>query len=83
MEKILGVTESIKETMLRTDAHEADILEQDEQRDAARQRYQRLYWESVPEDGRVGLLLYVLTCSVINLVASRNPSFQHLSSMLS
>jgi hypothetical protein len=33
--------------------YEADLLEEDEQRDAARQRYQHLYWESVPEDGRV------------------------------
>ncbi|KAG6868570.1 hypothetical protein C0993_001017 [Termitomyces sp. T159_Od127] len=36
----------------REDVHEADMLEQDENRDAARQRYQQLYWESVPEDGR-------------------------------
>ncbi|EAU92325.1 hypothetical protein CC1G_00544 [Coprinopsis cinerea okayama7 len=33
----------------RYDVHEADILEQDENRDAMRQRYQRAYWESVPE----------------------------------
>jgi len=36
----------------RKDVHEADMLEQEERRDAARQRYQQLYWESVPEDGR-------------------------------
>lgn len=36
----------------RWDALEADVLEQDENRDAQRRRYQRHYWESVPEDGR-------------------------------
>ena len=38
---------------IRYDVHEADTLEAEERRDAARQRYQRSYWESVPEDGRV------------------------------
>jgi len=54
MEKILGVDSSDVQLSadLRNDAHEADVLEQEEQRDAARQRYQQLYWESVPEDGR-------------------------------
>jgi len=37
----------------RWEAIEADLLEQDENRDAQRRRYQRQYWESVPEDGRV------------------------------
>lgn len=36
----------------RRDANEADTLEELERRDSARQRYQRLYWESLPEDGR-------------------------------
>jgi hypothetical protein len=40
------------------DLSQADHLEQEENRDFARQRYQRMYWESVPEDGRVGLLLF-------------------------
>jgi len=55
MEKILGVesfTHPQSHARTRHDTHEADTLEQEEQRDAARQRYQRLYWESVPEDGR-------------------------------
>ncbi|KAF8640706.1 hypothetical protein AX17_000362 [Amanita inopinata Kibby_2008] len=61
MEKLLGVkddermrTAALKQgkgDRTRYDAHEADILEQEENRDAARQRYQRLYWESVPESG--------------------------------
>ncbi|KAF8079092.1 eukaryotic mitochondrial regulator protein-domain-containing protein [Lyophyllum atratum] len=54
MEKVLGVDSSDVQLSadLRKDAHEADVLEQEERRDAARQRYQQLYWESVPEDGR-------------------------------
>ncbi|KAF9469745.1 eukaryotic mitochondrial regulator protein-domain-containing protein [Collybia nuda] len=55
MEKILGVEPFKQPQSLvngRYDAHEADTLEQEERRDASRQRYQRLYWESVPEDGR-------------------------------
>lgn len=38
----------------RSDVQQADMLEQEERRDAARYRYERLYWESTPEDGRVG-----------------------------
>ncbi|KAK2461518.1 hypothetical protein APHAL10511_005981 [Amanita phalloides] len=50
MEKLLGVkSRKISDDWTRHDVHEADILEQDENRDAARQRYQRLYWESIPE----------------------------------
>ncbi|KAG6874401.1 hypothetical protein C0995_015137 [Termitomyces sp. Mi166 len=53
MEMILDVPRQTAESSARrTDVHEADMLEQDENRDAARQRYQQLYWESVPEDGR-------------------------------
>ncbi|KAL0951758.1 hypothetical protein HGRIS_008430 [Hohenbuehelia grisea] len=52
MENILGVNQIHLEQAYRYDAHEADTLEEEEHRDAARQRYQRLYWESVPEDGR-------------------------------
>lgn len=37
----------------RDDVSQADALEQAEKRDAARYRYERLYWESTPEDGRV------------------------------
>jgi hypothetical protein len=61
MEKLLGVQQRrlsrIQEDTSRWDVMEADSLEQDENRDAQRQRYQRLYWESVPEDGRVSLVL--------------------------
>ncbi|ESK92159.1 mucin-like protein [Moniliophthora roreri MCA 2997] len=35
----------------RYDAYEADSLEELEQRDAARQRYQRMYWETLDEGG--------------------------------
>ncbi|KNZ76372.1 37S ribosomal protein S35, mitochondrial [Termitomyces sp. J132] len=53
MEMILDVPQQTVESHARrSDAQEADMLEQDENRDAARQRYQQLYWESVPEDGR-------------------------------
>jgi len=58
MDKLLGVKphESAEAHWdgPRWDALEADVLEQDENRDAQRRRYQRHYWESVPEDGRVG-----------------------------
>ncbi|KAG6854155.1 hypothetical protein C0991_010066 [Blastosporella zonata] len=52
MEFLLDVRRRVQHTTDRSDVHEADMLEQDENRDAARQRYQQLYWESVPEDGR-------------------------------
>lgn len=61
MEKLLGVNQDQRMRNLalkqgqddwtRHDVHEADMLEQEENRDAARQRYQRLYWESVSESG--------------------------------
>ncbi|RXW17044.1 hypothetical protein EST38_g8818 [Candolleomyces aberdarensis] len=55
MELLLGATTHKAVHMnfrdARYDVQEADMLEQDENRDASRQRYQRLYWESVPEDG--------------------------------
>jgi hypothetical protein len=38
---------------LRTDVHKADMLDQEEQRDVRASRYERMFWESVPEDGRV------------------------------
>ncbi|KXN88945.1 37S ribosomal protein S35, mitochondrial [Leucoagaricus sp. SymC.cos] len=56
MEKLLGVRpyngKQYQQEGPRWDATEADSLEQDENRDAQRQRYQRHYWESIPEDGR-------------------------------
>jgi len=67
MEKLLGFAPTRSNTNLTSDsrpkddsekidpnkeAREADTLEEMERRDAARQRYQRMYWESVPEDGR-------------------------------
>ncbi|KAF9446127.1 hypothetical protein P691DRAFT_804712 [Macrolepiota fuliginosa MF-IS2] len=56
MEKLLGVKTHKAEQALkdgsRWDVAEADSLEQDENRDARRQRYQRHYWESVLEDSR-------------------------------
>ncbi|PPR06602.1 hypothetical protein CVT24_001787 [Panaeolus cyanescens] len=44
----------------RSDVQKADMLEQEERRDAARYRYERLYWESTPEDGREPVLPTVL-----------------------
>ncbi|KAJ8489880.1 hypothetical protein ONZ45_g13409 [Pleurotus djamor] len=54
MEEILGTKgfAEIVNSDLRYDAQEADSLEEEENRDALRQRYQRSYWESTPEDGR-------------------------------
>ncbi|EDR15263.1 uncharacterized protein LACBIDRAFT_301316 [Laccaria bicolor S238N-H82] len=61
MELILNASQSDKTersfvNAIRYDVHEADTLEAEERRDAARQRYQRSYWESVPEDGREPIL---------------------------
>jgi hypothetical protein len=57
MEQILGVPRMSEEGFnSRYNAREADSLEEEERRDSARQRYQQLYWESVPEDGRVNSL---------------------------
>ena len=39
----------------RSDVHQADMLEEEERRDAARYRYERLYWESIPEAGKVSV----------------------------
>ncbi|KAF8204408.1 eukaryotic mitochondrial regulator protein-domain-containing protein [Mycena galopus ATCC 62051] len=57
MEMLLGVKPSPRvDTDERADTHTADMLEQDENRDAARQRFQRQYWESIPDDGKEPLL---------------------------
>ncbi|KAJ7606845.1 eukaryotic mitochondrial regulator protein-domain-containing protein [Roridomyces roridus] len=53
MEMILGVN---NEGIDRVDMHTADMLEQEENRDSARQRFQRQYWESIPDDGKEPLL---------------------------
>lgn len=37
----------------RLDVHKADMLEQEERRDGSPYRYERLYWESIPEDADV------------------------------
>jgi len=47
----------------RSDVSQADALEEAENRDAARYRYERLYWESTPEDGREPILPGVLEAS--------------------
>ncbi|KAF9486326.1 hypothetical protein BDN70DRAFT_846055 [Pholiota conissans] len=44
----------------RTDVQKADMLEQEEQRDMSTSHYERLYWESVQEDGREPLLPSIL-----------------------
>lgn len=59
MEKLLAVkqdTQALPADMTdwtRYDVHEADTLQEEENRDAARQRYERQYWEAIPEDGSV------------------------------
>jgi len=44
----------------RLDAHKADMLEQEEQRDATPYRYERSYWESIPEDADEPILPNIL-----------------------
>jgi hypothetical protein len=44
----------------RMDVHKADMLEQEERRDATSYRYERLYWESVPEDADEPVLPNIL-----------------------
>ncbi|KAK7063768.1 eukaryotic mitochondrial regulator protein-domain-containing protein [Favolaschia claudopus] len=56
MEMLLGVKASSQDANERVDVHTADMLEQEENRDAARQRFQRQYWESIPDDGNEPLL---------------------------
>ena len=73
MEKILGVSKRNSEK--RHNAHKADMLEQDENRDSARQRYQRLYWESVPIEGQVSILDNFLAYSY-HFGRHRNPSLR-------
>lgn len=41
----------------RSNVHKADMLEEEERRDATRYRYEKLYWESIPEDADVRHLL--------------------------
>lgn len=68
MELLLGVTthKAASHTDKRYDVHEADTLEHDENRDALRQRYQRAYWESIPETGsvRVQVMFFSLPSDV-------------------
>lgn len=60
METLLGVdTRFYMKQPTRVDADKADTLEEEEKRDLQRQRYQRQYWESVPEDGRVSSVLHL------------------------
>lgn len=53
MEKLLATHPDLPATestdWIRYDAREADSLEEAENRDAARQRYERHYWESISE----------------------------------
>ncbi|KAK7465324.1 hypothetical protein VKT23_005303 [Stygiomarasmius scandens] len=56
MERVLGVSQfdpssEIEPLRERYDSDAADSLEEVEKRDAARNRYQRLYWEAVAEHG--------------------------------
>ncbi|KAJ6541852.1 eukaryotic mitochondrial regulator protein-domain-containing protein [Mycena capillaripes] len=57
MEMLLGVKHNTAEQLspLRN-VHMADMLEQEENRDADRQRFQRQYWESIADDGKEPLL---------------------------
>ncbi|KAF8167492.1 eukaryotic mitochondrial regulator protein-domain-containing protein [Crassisporium funariophilum] len=58
---------------VRSDVHQADMLEQHENRDAARHRYERLYWESTPEDGREP----IVPGSLVH--AARTAELKHIS----
>lgn len=60
MEEVLGVKEHQESRRhvpddqydpVRYNVDEADALEEEEKRDLARQRYQHMFWESIP-DGR-------------------------------
>ncbi|KAJ6601316.1 eukaryotic mitochondrial regulator protein-domain-containing protein [Mycena vulgaris] len=55
MEMLLGVKAETS-TRERGDVHVADMLEQDENRDAARQRFQRQFWETIADDGKQPIL---------------------------
>lgn len=57
----------------RSDLQKADMLEQEENRDASVPHYERLYWESVQEDGRVRHLSLVVFRQS-NAFFDRNPS---------
>jgi hypothetical protein len=39
----------------RSDVHEADLNEQEEQRDAVKVDFEQLYWETIPEGSQVSL----------------------------
>ncbi|KAF7307489.1 hypothetical protein MIND_00543400 [Mycena indigotica] len=54
----------------RVDVDKADMLEQLENRDAARQRFQRQYWESVVDDGRASLSLSISGCNILLAIRS-------------
>ncbi|KAJ7044983.1 eukaryotic mitochondrial regulator protein-domain-containing protein [Mycena alexandri] len=56
MEMLLGVKQDEMDPYARVDVHTADMLEEEENRDQARQRFQRQFWESIPDDGREPLL---------------------------
>ncbi|KAJ7492125.1 eukaryotic mitochondrial regulator protein-domain-containing protein [Mycena latifolia] len=56
MEMLLGVKQGQEQSPDRADVHAADMLEQDENRDAVRQRFQRQFWEMIPDDGKEPLL---------------------------
>jgi len=84
MEKLLGaythptVLNSSKswmptsDSVSRSDVEQADHLERAEKRDAARYRYERLYWESTPEDGRVSYFLIEIFYQFVELIICRN-----------
>jgi hypothetical protein len=38
--------------LVRHDVNEADALEEEEKRDRARQKCQRMFWEAIPEGGQ-------------------------------
>ncbi|KAG7452187.1 uncharacterized protein BT62DRAFT_1071357 [Guyanagaster necrorhizus] len=50
MEKLLSVRDSRRRIRSREDANEADEIEEEPGRQAARDRYERHYWESLMED---------------------------------
>ncbi|KAK0198771.1 eukaryotic mitochondrial regulator protein-domain-containing protein [Armillaria mellea] len=59
MEKLVSVRDSRRRVTSREDANEADEIEEEPGRQAARDRYERHFWESLLEDAHVTTTVYV------------------------
>jgi len=93
MEKILGVSESKRRQstvegeapvlldQARYDVDAADLLEEEEGRDtaAARDRYQRMFWESIPEGDTEPILPGIIAKSRMDASSVRRSTEAHKS----